>query len=44
MKEEDMRAYLEGIITTHLLAIAEALRAPAILGGDSVQRNWEEAG
>ncbi len=44
MKEEPVRNYVEGLINSHLFAMANVRRAAEIGSGEDKGRNWEEVG
>jgi Fe-S cluster assembly protein SufD len=44
MKEEPVRNYVEGLINSHLFAMANVRRAAEIGTGQDKGRNWEEVG
>jgi Fe-S cluster assembly protein SufD len=44
MKEEPVRNYVEGLINSHLFAMANVRRAAEIGKGEDKGRNWEEVG
>ena len=44
MKEESVRNHIEGLINSHLFAMANVKRAAELSSGEDTGRNWEEVG